>query len=201
MGSRSSTKVCVCVLFLGLVGSMSAKAGQPQSPRQGETRGPRNLVVLGKANAADRPVLRVNADCDAATLPLLSWDTEGGGRAKRNLLRADVSLYRCNQGKSVQLTGKGEKRGTHEVSFRLAAAEKQIDWSVRAIHGGMTMQFSGGEGAKGDRLELVFPFDPRMAATTLLPARWDVDGTLKLPAVIAHRTSGKCFWRVVRATR
>jgi hypothetical protein len=39
---------------------------------------------------------------------------------------------------------------------------------------------SGSEG-----LELLFPFDPRVAATTLLPSAWDAQGSLSLPAVVS----------------
>ena len=54
------------------------------------------------------------------------------------------------------------------------------------------MQLSGGAGGdNADRLELVFPFDPRMAATTLLPARWEADGSLRLPAVISAPDFGQ----------
>lgn len=191
MDSRSSAKACVCILLVGLVGSMPAKAGQRDSPQQSETRGPRRMVILGDTTVAGQPVVGIEADCSGATLPFVSWDTEGGDRAKCNLLRADVSLHACNQGRSAQLTGKGDKHGPDEVRFRLAAADMHIDWTVRATHRGMTMQFAGGGGATGDWLELVFPFDPRIAATTLLPARWDADGSLRLPAVVSAPDFGQ----------
>jgi hypothetical protein len=145
---------------------------------------------LGVQPSPGQPTVRVDADCDSATLPWLSWDTEGGDRAKNNLLRVGVSLKGRRHGLLLNLTGKGERRTAEEVQFRLAAPGVQIDWIVRSSHGGLTMRFSG-SGGDLDHLELVFPFDPRMAATTLLPARWENDDSLRLPAVISAPDFGQ----------
>ncbi len=40
-------------------------------------------------------------------------------------------------------------------------------------------------------LELAFPFDPRATATTLVPAAWDADGKLELPAIITAPDLGQ----------
>ena len=139
------------------------------------------------------PLVRFEADCGAGTLSLLSWDTEGGDRAKRNLLRSAVSLNLRAGGKSVRLTGKGEQRGTEEATFHLAAADSRLDWIVRATRGVLSLQVrnAGGPASPSDRLELVFPFEPRTAATTLLPARWEADGSLRLPALVSAPDFGQ----------
>jgi hypothetical protein len=137
--------------------------------------------------------VRIEADCQRAMLPLLSWDTEGGDRAKCNLLRAGVSLKQRSANSSVKsanLTGEGEKHGADEVRFRLAASAANFDWAIRAAHGKLTMQFVGGKNDV-DHLELLFPFNPLMAATTILPARWESDGSLRLPAVISSPDFGQ----------
>ena len=57
------------------------KAGAEDPPGQAKATQPSTVVALGNTAAAGEPVIRVEADCQSATLPLLSWDTEGGDRA------------------------------------------------------------------------------------------------------------------------
>jgi hypothetical protein len=191
--SPSWPRACLFVLLVCPSGPKFASAVEADAPRQNKMLSPPTKVTLGSTSAAGQPVMHIEADCDSATLPFLSWDTEGGDRAKHNLLRAGVSLKRRTHGQSVNLTGKGKRRGAEEVQFRLAAAETHIDWTVGAAHGGLTMQFTGSGAGGGDldRLELVFPFDPRMAATTVLPAGWEADGSLRLPAIISAPDFGQ----------
>jgi hypothetical protein len=175
-----------------LATSLSAWAGEDgvSDPKKPPT--PPTAVTLVGTLPAGQPAIRVDADCDSATLPWLSWDTEGGDRGKNNLLRAGVRLKKRSHGKSVDLVGKGEKIGSQEVKFRLPSSPAPVDWTVRTEGGGLTMQLSGGGAADdADRLELVFPFNPLMAATTLFPARWEADGSLRLPAVISAPDFGQ----------
>ena len=182
-----------CGLLMVLIGPPSAMpaadgpAGQPNAPQRP------TAVSLASTLPPGQATVRVDADCDAATLPWLSWDTEGGDRAKNNLLRAGVSLRKCTGEKVVALAGKGEKTGPRQVTFRFASSPTPMDWIVRIDGSGLSMQLSGGgAGAHADRTELAFPFNPLMVATTLLPARWEADGSLRLPAIISARTSGRC---------
>ena len=94
----------------------------------------------------------VEADCNSAAMPFISWDTEGGGRAEHNLLRAGISPNCRKQGKVVRLTGKGERRGADQVRFRLAAAEMHIDWSVRTARGGLPCSSAAGAELPADGL-------------------------------------------------
>lgn len=171
---------------------LSISAGQQACAAEAvdEPRNRPTVLSLGVPPSPGQLTLRVDADCDSATLPWLSWDTEGGDRAKNNLLRAGVSLKGRKRGALVNLTGKGEKRGADEVQFRLAASGANIVWTVRSARGGLIMRLSGG-GGDLDQLELVFPFSPRMAATTLLPARWEADNSLRLPAVVSAPDFGQ----------
>ena len=85
-------RTCFCVLSACLVGSAPMRAVAEAPPGQAKTICPPTVVEFGNTAAAGQPVLRIGADCRSAALPLLSWDTEGGDRAKCNLLRAGVSL-------------------------------------------------------------------------------------------------------------
>lgn len=155
------------------------------------------VFLLGAAHqilAADIPtaLIRLEVDPTHARVPVLSWDTEGGDRAKMNLLRSDTAV-----GLRIKLNGQWhggetfatqvEKIGDAETCYRVALApDAELEWRIQVGAGRLTMQF-GGQGAGLSRvegLELGFPFDPRMAATTLLPKVWDDEGNLHLPAII-----------------
>src|SRR5439155_7833587 len=74
-----------------------------------------------------------------------------------------------------------------------AAPGAEIFWLIRPNPGGLTMAVTG----KGDHLdqvtavEIVFPFDPRVTPTTVLPREWAEDGHLTLPAVITAPDFGE----------
>jgi hypothetical protein len=178
-----------CALLACSIASASAPAAAEDEPGKDKTISRPAIVKLATVTGPGKLVLRVDADCRSATLPWLSWDTEGGDRAKNNLLRAGASLRRRAEKSSVNLTGDGESRRSDEVQFRLTESGMRVDWTIRAAGEGLTMRVSGKDDVKG--LELVFPFDPLMAATTLLPARWEVDGSLRLPAVISAPDFGQ----------
>jgi hypothetical protein len=186
-GNNLSIAGTVMLFLLISTGHQSCAEGEVKEAQKRPA-----TLSLGGQPSPGQPRIRVDADCDSATLPWLSWDTEGGDRAKNNLLRTGVSLQGRRQGSLVRLNGKGERRGAEEVQFCLTASGARIDWNVRTAGGGLTMRFSGIRGDL-DRLELVFPFEPRMAATTLLPARWEDDDSLRLPAVISAPDFGQMY--------
>ncbi|MBU4273325.1 MAG: hypothetical protein KKE86_05735 [Planctomycetes bacterium] len=184
--------LCWSGLLIVLSGPVSGCGAENAPPRQDEAQKRTVTLSLGGTPSPGQPTVRVDADCDSATLPWFSWDTEGGDRAKNNLLRAGLSLKKRSHGQLVNLTGKGKKSGTQQVKFEMVGSQEPIAWTVGMEGDRLTMQFSGGAaGHDADRLELVFPFEPRMAATTLLPARWETDGSLRLPAVISAPDFGQ----------
>ena len=182
---------CWYALLLSLIGPLWAWAGEDNAVAPRKATEPPNIIKLVGTLPAGRPTIRVDADCHSVTLPWLSWDTEGGDRAKNNLLRAGMSLQKHTHGKLIDLAGQLETDGPQQVRFRLASSPAPMDWTVRVDGGGLMMQLTGGGGGDADRLELVFPFNPRMAATTLLPASWQADGSLRLPAVISAPDFGQ----------
>jgi hypothetical protein len=185
---KTANNLCI----VGAVALLLIFLGRQTCAEQPGDKARKRAVVLklGVLPSPGQPTVRVDADCDSATLPWLSWDTEGGDRAKNNLLRDGVSLKGRRRESLVNLSGKGEKRGTNEVLFRLTALGTQVRWTVRSARGSLTMRISG-SGGDLDQLELVFPLDPRMTATTLLPARWEADNSLRLPAVVSAPDFGQ----------
>lgn len=153
-----------------------------------------SMLVTPTAKAS----VRVETHATSPAISVLSWDTEGGDRAKLNLLRRDspVSLKVRIAGKwrqgadfttRVEKTDKGAR-------YRLAIASgAELEWDVEPTRDQLVMSLaSKGTGmAAVDGLELTFPFDPLVAATTVLPASWDDDGSLRLPAVISAPDFGQ----------
>ncbi|MBI3853547.1 MAG: hypothetical protein HY298_25160 [Verrucomicrobia bacterium] len=161
------------------------------------------IILLGlspRVLAADaNAVLRLEADPARARLPVLSWDTEGGDRARVNLLRTGTAI-----GLRVKVNGqwsggetfetKVEKVDKTETRYRLGLApDAELEWRVRPGAGQLTMTFvARGAGLSPvEEVELEFPFDPRVAATTLLPSSWDADGNIHLPAILSAPDFGQ----------
>jgi hypothetical protein len=66
-------------------------------------------------------------------------------------------------------------------------------WDIHPAADHLTLALSA-QGTAIDRvegLELVFPFDPRVTPTTVLPSAWAEDGSLHLPAVISAPDFGQ----------
>ena len=91
------------------------------------------------------PVVHFEADPTRARLSLLSWDTEGGGQAQKNLLRTGSAA-----GLRVRLDGQwrgGEEFPTQveriseaETRYRLALApETVLEWRLRPAAGALKM--------------------------------------------------------------
>ena len=116
----------------------------------------------------------------------MSWDTEGGDRAKLNLLRAPVTLAVRVGDKEMSLTGTGTLRGKSEAVFQLAGPEVQITWTVQVKDGGIRMTFSGsGQGLTNSQgLVLTIPLDPTATATVPLADEFSRDGTFQLPTLV-----------------
>lgn len=120
------------------------------------------------------PVLTVRGDGAAHPISYLSWDTEGGNRAAMNLLYAPVRLW-MGQGDSWT-----------EVS----PEDSRIRWSVNAAPSSMSIAVSA-ELSDAARLRLIFPFNPRAAATTFIPAGWSGPNEMTLPGIISAPDFGQ----------
>ena len=149
--------------------------------------------------SADSPVLRIHTDLERPAIPFLSWDTEGGDRARINLLRhgSGVSL-RVRVGEqwrpAEQLVTKPQLYADGGASYRVSiAAGSLLVWFIHPSGGQLALRLSAEaaepDGATG--IELVFPFDPRVTPTTALPSAWTEDRNLVLPAVISAPDFGQ----------
>jgi len=160
----------------------------------------RRLIALGDTDArakGGRPKLRMEAVSDAALVTHLGWDTEGGDRAKHNLLRAPLEL-RVKLGGAWRSVGelpvRGRSAGRKGITYQLALVPATpLLWELQAEGGNLTLHFgqSGGEEGRVEGLELTFPFDPRLCATTVLSGDWREGGGFRLPAVISAPDLGQ----------
>jgi hypothetical protein len=153
-------------------------------------------------------ILRVEPDRERCWVPALSWDTEGGERFHRNLLRKDAGLgIRIRTGgqwkNGTDLpTVASARSGGARYQIR-ATPESTIEWDITASPDHAEMSFSAvGAGTLApDSIEIVFPFDPMVAPTTVLPADWHEDGSFELPLVISAPDFGQMLLRVSPASK
>jgi len=147
------------------------------------------LTAGALCHPAAGTVLRVETDADHAAITALSWDTAGGDRAKNNLLRAPVGPQLRAAGEWRDGVGERVSADAARVIYRVRSGESAtLVWTIGLNDAIMTMGFKG---SGCDRVRLVFPFDARMAATTVFPASWTADGSLRLPAVLSAPDFGQ----------
>jgi hypothetical protein len=146
-----------------------------------------------------KPVLRIESDAQHARVATLSWDTEGGNRAQKNLLRLNSPLVlRVRIGGMWRTSGDIEAHrenhpdGGTSYAFTVAS-DAELRWTIRPSPSRFVMTVSG----QGHRIrdveavEMFFPFDPMVSPTTILPQSWCEDGCGKLPALISSPDFGQ----------
>lgn len=155
----------------------------------------------GAPSGTRRASVRVETAAETAVVTHLGWDTEGGDRARHNLIRQPVEL-RVRVGEAWESLGKrparAEATGRGAVRYRVAVAPgAELIWEVRVGGGRMTLRFGRqGENWSSVRgLELVFPFNPRLTATTVISGDWTKDGKLRLPAIVSAPDMGQMLLR------
>jgi hypothetical protein len=155
------------------------------------------LPQVGAGAVSSTPVLHASADPSQPLISFLSWDTEGGDRVRRNLLRSPGVHLRIRPGpewlEATELasTAQGLADGMR-YSFKLPH-DGTFSWEILMVHGGLTMSFAAsGSGISrlGD-IELVFPFDPAVTPTTVIATEWYDDGSFASPLIISAPDFGQ----------
>ena len=154
-------------------------------------------AVTAAAGASGTPTLRVEMDATRALVSVLSWDTEGGDRVRSNLLRAPLSPRMRVKGEwraASDLPSTREADGKEGTRYRISVApDGELLWGIHPAADRLSMTLAGQGAGMGwvEGLQMVFPFDPGVTPTTVLPSEWDEDGSLRLPAVISAPDFGQ----------
>ncbi len=153
-------------------------------------------------------ILRVEPDPQRCLVPALSWDTEGGERFHRNLLRKDTGLgIRIRRGgqwiKGADLPTVASASSTGARYQIRVTPESAIQWDITASpdHLELSLSIDGQGTLAPDSVEMVFPFDPMVTPTTVLPAHWLDDGSFEIPLVISAPDFGQMLLRVSPASK
>lgn len=164
---------------------------------------PAALAAHGQSPTAEpSPVLRLEADPKRPLVPVLSWDTEGGSRARSNLLRSGAGVgVRVREGDrwrdGIELPA--EVHSSAEATrYRLQLTpDSALRWDIAVSPRSLTMTLAaeGSETISPGSLEMVFPFDPMVTPTTVLPSLWRENGGFDAPLVISSPDFGQMLLR------
>jgi hypothetical protein len=143
------------------------------------------------------PILRFEAKTDAVGIPSLSWDTEGGSRASVNLLYAPLApSFRVNGewASASELETETLESTDLKAEYRVYLNDRSsVVWRIAKTGGSAELDFEiyNPDSANLDAIRLVFPFDPRAAATTVLPADWSGENRMRLPVILSAPDFGQ----------
>jgi hypothetical protein len=159
---------------------------------------PRPTVQLARGTTPGAALpgarMQVVAETHEAALTALGWDTEGGSRADLNLLRAPAELRLRRAGQNLDASVGFSMPEANTVRYRFALADQTaLVWETVLDAEGLLWRFSaeGDIGAQTDALELVLPFDPRTAATSVMAADWPTQTAARLPLLLSAPDLGQ----------
>ncbi|MBN1558382.1 MAG: hypothetical protein JW951_09580 [Lentisphaerae bacterium] len=143
--------------------------------------------------------MKTTVDGKGVRIDFLSWDTEGSSQTRLNLLREGaVSAFQVKTGGKWRDGGPFVADGSTAdgvVSLR-AAGKTELLWTSRTNGAGMTWTLKNvGKGGVIEAVRVTLPFNPCMAATTILPARWTPPDGFALPAVLSAADFGQLLVR------
>jgi len=142
-------------------------------------------------------VYNLRADPLTAAVSEFGIDTEGGDRAKTQLLREPMQLvFTLSDGTQILSSSLDAKRqitkGRAEFSFSPIENATAV-WIVWIEDQTLKMNVSL-DGAGAERVaktELFIPFDPRAMGTTVLAEQWGMEGAVKAPLIISALDMGQ----------
>lgn len=132
-----------------------------------------------------------------AAIATFGLDTEGGDRAKTNLLREPIRLVvTLADGRVVDSSLLESRRvvDTGSVTFVVPIADGvDVSWTHRLRGDGWEMDVAirGAEAGRVNGVEMRFPFDPRAMGTTILAEDWGSEGALRSPLIVSALDMGQ----------
>lgn len=170
-----------CKLLVGCIALMSLSAG-------------RSTKTVTLSSSSPSLQLNIRASTDSAQLTLLGWDTEKTGRDTIDLLKSPVVLNLSKNGKILVPGVKSRMIDAQTIQYTYTLpANKKLTWEVAARKGKLGMNLSGSDdlSADIDKIELVFPFNPRKAVTSIISSSWTEQAHFKLPVIVSAPDIGQ----------
>ena len=157
------------------------------------------LIAGRESVCAAEPILRLRMAEERPEVVFLSWDTEGGDKVERNLLRPNTGLtLRLRSGgqwsSAASYPARIERVDAATTLVRMTVGnDAELSWKLTTTADSLTMTIAvgGSQASAIEAVEICFPFDPGVTPTTVLPSRWLDDGTLQLPAVLSAPDFGQ----------
>ncbi len=139
-------------------------------------------------------IYNIRAMKNTAALAEFGLDTEGGDRAKLNLLKEPMRLvFTMKDGSRVDsshITATSEV-AANKLTYAFSPAEGiSAEWVLWLDGQNLRMSFAA-SGPNFAKAELLIPFDPRAMGTTVLAEEWGEAGVVKAPLIISALDMGQ----------
>lgn len=135
----------------------------------------------------------MEAEEQKAAIKKLGWDTEGTGREKINLLKAPVFIRLGMAKESFTPVARFSKPDGFSVRYDFDLPQQQsLSWEINTHDGKMNMRIttSAKIAAVLDTINIVFPFDPATAVTSIISGHWK-KGKFFTPAILSAPDLGQ----------
>jgi hypothetical protein len=139
----------------------------------------------------------LRALASVAAVTVFGLDTEGGDRAKTNLLKEPISVqFTLSDGSRVNssdLTTASEVAANRIRYTFSPTVGADAEWRLWLDGQDLRMSFAlaGPAAATIVKAELLIPFDPRAMGTTVLAEEWGTEGAVKAPLIISALDMGQ----------
>jgi hypothetical protein len=161
------------------------------------------IFILSAGNSSDTAVLsssspslqlKIEANRDSAQLTKLGWDTEKTSRDTINLLKSPVVLNMTKNNQRIMLKVKSKMVDRQSIRYVFALSKgRAVIWDIAAKNGGLSMKISSDDDIvdQVDKIELVFPFNPKKTVTSIISSNWTNEGHFKLPVIVSAPDIGQ----------
>ncbi|HQO35473.1 MAG TPA: hypothetical protein PLG59_12470, partial [bacterium] len=105
-----------------------------------------------------------------------------------------IELRLSRKGQPVIPQVRVNPRSAEEIEYGLSLAEdRQLTWKIAVGPDGLRMRLACNKdiSADVDDLELVFPFEPTTAATSIISSNWTAEGRFLIPAILSAPDLGQ----------